>query len=68
MNDRPKMLTRERAREYLLEVWGVELSTSALANWATQSAGPRYAVIGRRAYYRVTDLDEWIEAQIEEAS
>lgn len=54
----PKLLNRSEAAEYL----GVSLST--LARWAMLRIGPRWTKIGGRARYRLSDLDDYIEANI----
>jgi hypothetical protein len=59
----PTFLTRVGAREYLLEVHGVELAPSALENLASDGAGPRYTRINGRALYQRAWLDDWVSAQ-----
>jgi excisionase family DNA binding protein len=48
-------VSRTEAAKYL----GVSVST--LARWGSNGDGPSYYVVGARARYRVSDLDEYIE-------
>ena len=34
-----------------------------LADWAMKGIGPKYVMLGGKAFYFVQDLDEWIAAQ-----
>ncbi|WP_238846745.1 helix-turn-helix transcriptional regulator [Nocardia arthritidis] len=56
INDDP-WLTRESAAKYL----GLEKKT--LANWACSGVGPRFARVGGRPRYRLSDLEAWVEAR-----
>lgn len=40
-------------------------STGQLGNWRSRGEGPRFARIGRRVVYRVSDLDAFIDQHIE---
>ena len=45
------------------------LATQTLANWRNLGRGPKYMRQGRlhgRIYYRISDLDAWIEEDHEE--
>jgi hypothetical protein len=33
-----------------------------LANWRARGRGPRYIRIGRRPFYRMRDLEEWLDS------
>lgn len=35
-----------------------------LAEWRIRGRGPRYVRAGRRAFYRKSDLDTWLEAHV----
>ena len=35
-------------------------SAKTLADWATKGIGPRYVMVGGRAFYFRADLDSWI--------
>lgn len=34
-----------------------------LADWAMKGIGPKYVMLGGRAFYFIQDLDEWIAEQ-----
>lgn len=53
----PALLTRAEAAAY------IGVSVSALAHWACEGRGPIRCVIGRSSYYRLSDLDTWIESR-----
>lgn len=56
--DRPKLLTREEAAEYL----GCKPQT--LAVWATTKRyGLRYIKVGRCVRYRIADLEAFLNAR-----
>lgn len=42
-------------------------STQTLANWATQGIGPKQTVVMGRVYYRKSDVDEWLNTQMNAA-
>lgn len=59
---RPGRVTCESAAQYL----GVAVQT--LANWRSLGKGPRYMRDGKvhsRVYYRLSDLDDWLDAQFD---
>lgn len=35
-----------------------------LAEWRIRGRGPKYVRAGRRAFYRQSDLDTWLEAHV----
>jgi Helix-turn-helix domain len=41
----------------------VQIPVSTLAQWASQGRGPKYALFGRHARYRLSDLIAWEQAQ-----
>jgi excisionase family DNA binding protein len=47
--------SRAEAAKYL----GVSVST--LARWGSNGDGPNYYIVGAKARYRITELDEYIE-------
>lgn len=53
----PALLTRAEAAGH------IGVSASALAHWACEGRGPIRCVIGRSSYYRLSDLDAWIESR-----
>lgn len=57
LGSREKMLSRADAASYL----GVSIST--LARWASNNEGPPYYVVGAKARYRYSDLDQFIETK-----
>ena len=58
-----KLLTREQSATYLKDC-GLRASRMTLARLAMSGEGPRYALIGRTAYYQQEWLDEWLESQL----
>lgn len=57
---RPARLNRKAAAQYL------GYSPQTLANWAATGRGPKYMRDGSRGsstFYRLEDLDAWIDAQ-----
>ena len=38
-------------------------AAKTLADWATKGTGPRYVMVGGRAFYFQDDLDSWIASQ-----
>jgi len=58
-----ELLTRIDAADYLRER-GVRSSHTTLARLAMGGKGPKYTLIGRKAYYKPEWLDEWLESQI----
>ena len=59
-----KLLTREQSATYLKDC-GLRVSRMTLARLAMSGEGPRYALIGRTAYYQQEWLDEWLESQLQ---
>lgn len=58
-----KLLNRKKSASYLNEK-GVRSSNVTLARLAMSGEGPKYALIGRTAYYKPEWLDEWLESQL----
>lgn len=58
-----QLINREQAAEYLKSL-GIRSSKVTLARLAMGGDGPKYALVGRTAYYRTEWLDEWLENQI----
>lgn len=40
-----------------------QIPVATLAQWASQGKGPRYALFGRHARYRLSDVIDWENAQ-----
>ena len=57
------LLNRKQAADYL-KSRGLKLSKQTLAIKAMSGKGPRYALIGRTAYYQQEWLDEWLDSQL----
>jgi hypothetical protein len=57
MTDNNIPLTQERAAEII----GVKPTT--LAMWRHLGRGPRYLKIGRSCFYRLDDIETWLDAQ-----
>jgi hypothetical protein len=55
--DQPIWLTRKD-----LSNW-IRVPVATLAQWASHGGGPRYALFGRHARYRLSDVIAWEEAQ-----
>jgi predicted DNA-binding transcriptional regulator AlpA len=60
------------SRERLLKIGEVAdwigTSENTLRFWRTQGIGPKSAKLGRRIAYRESDVQEWLDAQFEDAS
>ena len=54
---KPAPLDARRAAAFL----GVSVST--LAKWRVSGKGPRFVKLGSRVAYRISDLEEWLDAQ-----
>ena len=52
-----ELLSVEQTTERL----GIPKATMAKMRWA--GSGPKFVKIGRKVYYRVSDIEAWIEAQ-----
>ena len=35
-------------------------SPTTLADWAMKGSGPKYAILGGRAFYFLDDIEEWV--------
>lgn len=55
-------LTRVEVAERL------RIPASTLEGWAVKGTGPRFAKFGRHARYRLSDVEQWEEQQIGDAS
>ncbi|CAN5551955.1 helix-turn-helix domain-containing protein [soil metagenome] len=40
-----------------------QVATKTLAMWATRNEGPRYAILGKAARYRLSDVIAWENQQ-----
>ena len=40
------------------------VAKQTLATWRSQGRGPKYLKLGHAVRYRLSDLDEWIDAQL----
>ena len=58
-----KLLTRRETANYLIGV-GISSSHSTLARLAIKGIGPKYTIIGGRAYYTTEWIDDWVESQL----
>lgn len=56
ISDTSRFLTLDRAADYL------GLSPRTLRAWRSRGEGPPTAILGGRIYYRVADLEEYIDA------
>jgi hypothetical protein len=54
---RQEVLEQWLARKQLSARWNIPVAT--LAQWACQGKGPRYALFGRHARYRLSDVIQW---------
>ena len=52
------LLTRQEAASYL------GISVSALAHWSCHGRGPQKMLIGRSTYYKIADLEGWIDSRV----
>ena len=61
----PYLLDRlTAAPAYLRDVWGVSYTRNTLNKLAHEGGGPRYVMVGNKAFYRQSDLDDWIEGKM----
>ena len=44
-----------------------KIPVATLAQWGSQGKGPRYALFGRHARYRLSDVIDWENAQFSDA-
>lgn len=67
MTDTPRLMTDERAEEYLEKTYGYSYPVSTLRQHRTETPprGPAIVRIGRRVFYTRADLDAWMLAKIE---
>jgi len=56
-------LSREEAAQYLTER-GLQTAKGTLQKWVTTGGGPAYRRFGKRAVYRIEDLDAWAESKL----
>ena len=54
---KPAPLDAHRAAAFL------GLSVSTLAKWRVSGKGPKFVKLGSRVGYRISDLEDWLEAQ-----
>ncbi len=60
-----KLLTRQRAAEYVLTKYGLQLSPLSLEKYAMKGTGPTYHKFGsRRVYYYEHDMDAWVKTKL----
>ena len=57
-----RCLSVEASAEYL------GICPRTLDNWRSQRRGPRYVAVGRRRVYRISDLEEYLEAHTVEVT
>jgi hypothetical protein len=53
-------------RRELAERWKIPPAT--LDQWASQGRGPKYALLGRHARYRLSDVIRWENAQFSDGT
>lgn len=58
MEDLTKLVTAEQYAEWR------GITTGAAAAERYNGTGPQFVKIGRRVYYRVTDVNEWLEQNL----
>jgi hypothetical protein len=60
---KPRLLNREQASAYLLEVWGIKRTPKTLQTFVTRPGrGPDYVKVGGVARYAPDALDKWVES------
>lgn len=42
----------------------LELGTDTLQTWRMENRGPAYTKLGKKVFYRLADVHDWIEANI----
>lgn len=58
-----RVFTRDEAADYLSSS-GLRMSRTTLARYAMSGRGPKYALIGRKAYYKREWLDSWLTLKL----
>ena len=57
------LYTRSQASDYLKSL-GIRMTLSTLARLSCQGKAPKYAIIGKKSYYKKEWLDEWVDEQM----
>jgi hypothetical protein len=60
----PRLMRRQQASEYLLEVHGLQFAPDTLAKFACAGSGPKIYFVNKIPFYRPTGLDVWAKAKI----
>src|SRR5262249_5746027 len=60
----PRLLRRQQASQYLLEVHGLQFAPSTLAKFACQGTGPEIRFVNSIPFYPPPELDTWARATI----
>jgi hypothetical protein len=63
-DQKPQLLRRKQASEYLREIWGLERTVGTLTQDAFHGRGPDFVYINGVPYYQPSAIDAWIEAQL----
>lgn len=59
-------LSREAASAWFRHMGLTHLTVTALAKLAWRGAGPAYKRLGKHAYYRSADLEDWLKSEMRE--
>src|SRR5262245_48209382 len=60
----PRLLRRQQASEYLLEIHGLQFAPSTLAKFACQGTGPEIRFVNSIPFYPPPGLDVWAKTTI----
>jgi len=60
----PKLLRRQQASQYLLEVHGLRFAWTTLAKFSCRGVGPEVVYVNDIPFYRPAGLDVWARATI----
>src|SRR5262245_64152717 len=60
----PRLLRRQQASEYLLEIHGLQFAPSTLAKFACQGTGPEIRLVNSIPFYPPPGLDVWAKTTI----
>jgi hypothetical protein len=63
-DQKPQLLRRKQASEYLREIWGLDRTVGTLTQDAFHGRGPDFVYINGVPYYQPSAIDAWIKAQL----
>ena len=61
----PLLNRKKVSRE--LDALGVKIAPKTLSKYATLGIGPKYSILGGQAYYKFSDVHEWLMTRVSNA-